>query len=98
MDKIKDVFKRYESQPLSRIKDSINPILQGWVNYFKIGHTSKAFGYVKDWLTKKIRRHLMKAKGKAGFDWKRWSTKGLYANYHIYSDFSTAPRKVVPTR
>ena len=93
MDKIRDVFKRHESQPLTRIRDLINPILRGWVQYFRIGHSSKAFGYVKDWLTKKIRRHLMRAKGKRGFGWKQWSTKGLYATYNIYSNFNVSPRK-----
>ena len=97
MDKIKEVFKRHESQPLTRVRDIINPILRGWVQYFKIGHSSKVFGYVKDWLTRKIRRHLMKAKGKRGFGWKQWSTKGLYAACNIYSDFKVSPRKVVPT-
>ena len=97
IEKIRDVFQRHESQPLTRIRDLINPILRGWVQYFKIGNSSKVFGYVKDWLTKKIRRHLMKAKGKQGFGWKQWSTKGLYAIYNIYSDFKVSPRKVVPT-
>jgi RNA-directed DNA polymerase len=97
MDKIRDVFKRHESQPLTRVKDLINPILRGWVQYFRIGHSSKAFGYVKDWLTKKIRRHLMRAKGKAGFGWKQWSTKGLYAMYNIYSNFKVSPRKFATT-
>ena len=97
MDKIKDVFKRHESQPLTRVRDIINPILRGWVQYFKIGNSSKVFGYVKDWLTRKIRRHLMKAKGKQGFGWKQWSTKGLYAIYNIYSNLKVAPRKFVPT-
>lgn len=97
MDRIKDVFKRHKSQPLTRVRNIINPILRGWVQYFKIGNSSKVFGYVKDWLTRKIRRHLMKAKGKQGFGWKRWSTKGLYAIYNIYSDFKVAPRKFVPT-
>jgi len=97
MDKIKDVFNRFGSQPLTRIRDIINPILRGWVQYFKIGHSSKTFGYVKDWLTKKIRRHLMKAKRMKGFGWKRWSTKGIYAVYNIYSDFKVTQRKVAPT-
>jgi RNA-directed DNA polymerase len=98
IEKIRDVFNRFESQPLTRVRDLINPILRGWVNYFKVGHSSKAFGYVKDWLTQKIRRHLMKARGKAGFGWKRWSTKELFETYHIHSDFKTAPRKFVPSR
>ncbi len=38
----------------------------------------REFGYVKDWLTKKIRRHIMKAKGRQGFGWTLWSTKELY--------------------
>jgi RNA-directed DNA polymerase len=96
MEKIRDVFKRHESQPLTRVRDLINPILRGWVQYFRIGHSSKAFGYVKDWLTKKIRRHLMRAKGKQGFGWKQWSTKGLYAMYNIYSNFTVSPRKFAP--
>ena len=97
MDKIKDVFRRHESQPLTRVRDLINPILRGWVRYFRIGHSSKAFGYVKDWLTKKIRRHLMKSRGRRGFGWKRWSTKGLYAIYNIYNNFKVTPRKFATT-
>lgn len=98
IDKIRDVFKRHASQPLTRVRDLINPILRGWVQYFRIGNSSKVFGYVKDWLTKKIRRHLMNAKGKRGFGWKRWSTKGLYAIYNIYSNFKVSPRKFAATR
>lgn len=98
IEKIRDVFKRHQSQPLTRVKNLINPILRGWVQYFRIGHSSKVFGYVQDWLTKKIRRHLMKAKGKLGFGWKQWSTKGLYAIYNIYSDFTLSTWKVALTR
>jgi RNA-directed DNA polymerase len=97
LEKIKDVFRRHNSQPLSRVRDLINPILRGWVNYFKIGHSAKTFGYVKDWLTKKIRRHLMRAKGRQGFGWKLWSTKELYSTYKIYDDFKVSIRKVAPT-
>jgi RNA-directed DNA polymerase len=98
MEKIRDVFNRFGSQPLGRVRDIINPILRGWVQYFKIGHSGKTFGYIKDWLTKKIRRHLMKAKREKGFGWQRWNTKELYEVYKIYSDFRTAPRKVVPNQ
>jgi RNA-directed DNA polymerase len=95
MEKIRDVFKRHVSQPLTRVRDQINPILRGWVQYYKIGHSSRTFGYVKDWLTKKIRRHLMRAKGKRGFGWKQWSTKELFARHKIFSDFKVSPREVV---
>lgn len=63
----------------------------------KIYVKAKADKSHRFWLTKKIRRHLMRAKGKQGFGWKQWSTKGLYAKYNIYSNFKVSPRKFVPT-
>ena len=56
--KLKDVFRRFQSQPVDRVIQLINPILRGWVNYFAIGHASECFSFVKDWVEKKVRRHL----------------------------------------
>ncbi len=73
LGKLKDVFRRHQSQPVDRIIYLINPILRGWVNYFRVGNSSECFGYVKDWVEKKIRRHLMHARKRRGFGWNRWS-------------------------
>ena len=43
--KLKEVFRRYRSQPVGRVIAEINPILRGWVNYFRIGHASRCFAY-----------------------------------------------------
>ena len=34
MRTLKEVFRRYRSQPVGRVVERINPILRGWVNYF----------------------------------------------------------------
>ena len=47
--KLKELFRRYQSQPVGRVVMLINPILRGWVNYFAIGHSSRCFGYVRYW-------------------------------------------------
>jgi RNA-directed DNA polymerase len=76
--KLKAIFRRYPSQPIDRVISRINPILRGWVTYFAIGDAGRCFGYVQDWVEKKMRRHLMRARKRKGFGWKRWSRRWLY--------------------
>ena len=85
--KLKGIFARFVSQPVSRVIYLINPILRGWVNYFRIGHSSKCFGYVRGWVEKKIRRHLQRARKRHGFGWNRWSSAWLYNTLGLYNDY-----------
>ena len=100
-DKLGEIFRRNVSQPVANVIEQINPILRGWVNYFRIGNSSRCFLMIKNWVEKKVRRHLMRARGRQGFGWKRWSTRwiydqlGLFNNYRVR--FQNAP-KVAPAR
>ena len=85
--KLKEIFARFVSQPVSRVIYLINPVIRGWVNYFRIGHSSKCFGYVKGWIEKKIRRHLQRARKRHGFGWNRWSSAWLYNTLGLYNDY-----------
>jgi RNA-directed DNA polymerase len=85
--KLKAIFQRFGSQPVSRVIEAINPILRGWVTYFAVGHSSRCFSYIKQWVEKKIRRHLMRARGRKGFGWKRWSSKWLYDKLGIFNGY-----------
>ena len=99
--KLKEIFRRYRSQPVGRVVEIINPILRGWVNYFAIGHSSRCFGYVRDYVEKKIRRHMMGARKRHGFGWKRWSRRWLYERLGLYGDYRVrwpqAAAKALPT-
>jgi RNA-directed DNA polymerase len=85
--KLKAIFQRYVSQPVKRVIEEINPILRGWVTYFRVGNSSRCFSFIKRWVEKKIRRHLMRARQRKGFGWTRWSTKWLYDNLGLYQDY-----------
>jgi hypothetical protein len=65
----------------------INPILRGWVNSFAVGHSGRCFAFIEDWVEKKIRRHMMRAKKRKGFGWKRWSREWLYQVLGLFSDY-----------
>ena len=100
--KLREIFRRNKSQRVGRVIELINPILRGWVNYFAVGHSSRCFAFIEDWVEKKIRRHMMRAKKRKGFGWKRWSREWLYDVLGLFSDYRVryyAPvPKVAPAR
>jgi RNA-directed DNA polymerase len=98
LDKLREIFRCFQSQPISRVVALINPILRGWVNYFAVGHSSRCFGYVKDWVERKVRRHLMRARGLRGFGWDRWSRRWLYEHLGLFDGYRVSrPPKALPT-
>ena len=95
---LKEVFRRHRSQPIERVISLINPVLRGWVNYFAVGHSSECFSFIKDWLEKKVRRHLAHAQKRKGFGWKRWNRRWLYDTLRLFNGYRVRrdTLKVVP--
>ncbi len=87
LHKLKAVFRRFQSQPVEQVIQRINPILRGWINYFAIGHSGECFSFIKEWVEKKIRRHLGRSRKLWGFGWKRWSTKWLYEDLKLFNNY-----------
>lgn len=85
--KLKPIFRSLRSQPPERVVARINPVLRGWVGYFAIGHSSRCFGFVREWVEKKMRRHLMRAQKRKGFGWKRWSERLIYERLGLFDEY-----------
>src|SRR6266436_4879095 len=85
--KLREVFRQHVSQPVEAVIKVINPILRGWVNYFRIGHSGRCFSKVRDWVELKIRRLLMRARLRKGKGWKRWSSEWIYRMLGLYNDY-----------
>jgi RNA-directed DNA polymerase len=84
---LKEVFRRYRSQPIGRVINLINLMLRGWVNYFAVGHSGECFSYIKDWVEQKVRRHLAQARKLQGFGWERWSRPWLYDTLGLFNGY-----------
>jgi len=95
--KLRDIFRRFRSQPVGRVIELINPILRGWVNYFAAGHSSECFSFIRDWVEKKIRRHLMRVRNRKGFGWKRWSRAWLYEVLVLFNGYRVRYFESTPT-
>ncbi len=85
--RLRTIFRRLRSQPIERVIHEINPILRGWVNYFAMGTSSRCLQFVQDWVEKKVRRHLMRARKRRGFGWKRWSRRWLYSGLGLFGAY-----------
>src|SRR5271170_4344802 len=100
-EKLREIFRQHVSWPVKNVIAKINPILRGWVNYFRVGHSSSCFAMVKQWVEKKVRQHLMRARGRKGFGWKRWSSKWLYDRLGLFNDYQLrrwSDAKVAPAQ
>jgi RNA-directed DNA polymerase len=87
LGRIREVFRSHRSQPIERVINEINPMLRGWVNYFAYGHSSGCFSYVRDWVEKKVRRHLERNSKRRGFGWKKWSRRWLTVRLGLFADY-----------
>jgi RNA-directed DNA polymerase len=84
---LKEVFRRHRSQPIEQVISLINPVLRGWVNYFAVGDSSECFSFIKNWVEKKVRRHLAHARKRKGFGWKRWSRPWIYDTLRLFNRY-----------
>ena len=59
--------------------DMVNPIVTGWVNYFRHTNASQAFRGLQRFVNIRFRRYLTQRSKGRGFGWKRFPNSKLYA-------------------
>ena len=91
--KIRETIRRGGSTPAKMLISQINAILTGWVNYFRVGHSSRAFSEVRDYLEMKVRTLLTRRKRrrKSSVGWRRWSNEYIYGVLGLYWDWTVQP-------
>jgi RNA-directed DNA polymerase len=92
--KVKEIGKRIRvalkaswAKPLNEVIQTINAVIRGWVNYFRIGNSNRTFCKVRDYMEKKVRKFVMRRKKLKGFGWKRWSREEMYQRWGLYNDY-----------
>ena len=76
-------LRHNRSKTVQQVVKLVNPILRGWVNYFRVGNSGRAFNLIKEEVEKKVRRFVRKNQQRPGFGWKRWSAEVIYGQWGL---------------
>ena len=91
--KIRDIIKTSGATTAKETVKRINAVVSGWVNYFRVGNSSRAFSEVREYMEMKIRTLLTRRKRrrKTSVGWRRWSNGYLYDVLGLYWDWKITP-------
>lgn len=65
----------------------LNPVMRGWVNYFRIANSSRKFGKIKLYAAGKVRKFMRRKRNKKGYGYKEYPGSYLYGKLGLYSDY-----------
>jgi RNA-directed DNA polymerase len=86
-------LKRNRHRPVQWVvRHIVNPIVRGWVRYFRWGNAGRDLGFVQWQVELKIRKFAsrQRPKRKGGRRWTTWSTKEIYGDWGLFSDYRVA--------
>ena len=91
--RIRDTIRRGGATPAKDLVRQINAILAGWVNYFRVGHASRTFSGVRQYVEMKIRTLLTRRKRrrKTSIGWRRWNNESLFGVLGLHWDWTLQP-------
>jgi RNA-directed DNA polymerase len=91
--KIWEIIQHGGATPAKELIKKINTSLAGWVEYFRVGNSSRAFSEVRDYLEMKVRTLLTRRKRrqKRSVGWRRWSNEYLYGVLGLFWDWKIHP-------
>jgi RNA-directed DNA polymerase len=85
--RIKAALKASWAKPLNEVISTVNPVIRGWVNYFRIGNSHRTFCKVRNYIEKRVRKFVMRRKKLKGFGWQRWSKEDIYQKWGLFYDY-----------
>lgn len=90
LQQVRDTLRTHRHLSVQAAVAQVNPILRGWVNYFRVGNSSQAFNKVQYHVERKVRRFAAKQRKRTGFGWKRWSSDIVYGSWGLFRDYHLA--------
>jgi len=81
--KIREIT-RNKPVKVSEVVEKLNPVVRGWVNYFRIGNSGRIFLKIRDYTEMKVRGFIRHRQVKNGYGWKEITSDFLYGKLGLY--------------
>lgn len=95
--KVRESLRASRHLPVQQAVARVNPIVRGWVNYFRVGNSSREFDTVRAAVELKVRRFAVKQRKRKGFGWTRWSSEVVYGSWGLFDDYKIRYRQAKAT-
>jgi RNA-directed DNA polymerase len=88
-EKIRKITNPSRPIKVKQVIKELNPVIRGWVNYFRIGNSTKKFNKIRLYSANKVRKFIRRRRNKSGYgyidypDKYLYKTLGLYRNYRL---------------
>jgi RNA-directed DNA polymerase len=101
--RVSGILKHSQHRKVKEVISLINPVIVGWMNYFRVGNCARVFDRLRYEVMKKVRRFVMRQRVRHGFGWKRWSNEAIYKDWGLVWNYQVqyfyrSPAKVLPAQ
>lgn len=90
-------LRRHLHVPVARVvKKIVNPMVRGFVNFFRWGNAGRDLTFVQWQVDMKVRRFAsrQRPKRRGGRSWTTWSRKEIYGEWGLFSDYHVSWQRV----
>jgi len=86
--RVGEILRFSRHRKLKEVLEQIRPVIVGWVNYFRVGNCRRVFGWIRFEVMRRVRRFVMKQRGRPGCGWKRWSNGTIYREWGLVNEYT----------
>jgi group II intron reverse transcriptase/maturase len=86
-EKIRKVTNPKRPIKVEEVVNELNPVIRGWVNYFKIANSSKQFGKIRLYVGQKVRKFMRRRRNRRGYGFREYTNEYLYGTLGLYGNY-----------
>ena len=86
-EKIRKITNPARPIKVEEVIKELNPVIRGWVNYFRIANSSKKFGKIRLYGANRVRKFMRRRRNKSRYGYKEYPDEYLYRRLGLYGDY-----------